>query len=229
MPPPQRIPTTTIGGDGGGLEQHEYALHIAAGAHSKAIDRRQTQQGCGRDRPIADREAGDLAIVPAERDRHRRHPAGLGHQKKHPSIDERHRGMVGLTQIKILSARARQARRQLGPDEGTEQGKSSAQEPDAENQKRSVHAERDDVGIDEDTGADNAAHDDHGGVEYSEQLPRFDGIQESALGAAISRKTSRRTADGTGDHLTIGAHAEPAGSHNPPMHCPKTAVSASYR
>jgi len=43
-----------------------------------------------------------------------------------------------------------------------------------------VHTQRDHVGIDENPGADNAAHDDHGGVEYSEQLPRFDGIQESA-------------------------------------------------
>src|SRR5207344_2738000 len=75
---------------------------------------------------------------------------------------------------------------------------------DTQNQKGGMHAERNYVGVDENTGADNAAHDDHGGVEYSEQLARFDGIQESALGAAISRKTSRRTADGTGDHLTIG-------------------------
>ena len=168
------------GGDGGGLEQHEDALHIAAGAHSKAIDRRQTQQGRGRDRPIAGRESGDLAIVAAERDRDCRHPAGLRHQKKNPSIDERDRRMVGLAQIKILSARARQARCQLGPDERAEQGKASAQKPDAQNQKWSVHAERNHVGIDENAGADNAAHDDHGGVEYSEQLPRFDGIQESA-------------------------------------------------
>ena len=99
--------------------------------------------------------------------------------------------MVGLTQIEILSARARQARGQLGPDEGAEQGKSSAQEPDAENQKRSVDAERDDVRIDKDTGADNAAHDDHGGVEYSEQLPGFDGIQESACRLVESNQTRR--------------------------------------
>ena len=61
------------------------------------------------------------------------------------------------------------------------QGEASAQEPDAQNQKRSVHAEGNHVGVDENAGADNAAHDDHGGVEYSEQLPRFDGVQESAL------------------------------------------------
>ena len=61
--------------------------------------------------------------------------------------------MVGLAQIKILPARARQARRQLGPDEGAEQGKSSAQQPDAQNQERSVHAEGDDIRIDKDTGA----------------------------------------------------------------------------
>ena len=43
-----------------------------------------------------------------------------------------------------------------------------------------MHAQRNHVGIDENAGADNAAHHDHGGVEYSEQLPRFDGVQESA-------------------------------------------------
>ena len=73
--------------------------------------------------------------------------------------------MVCLTKIKILSARARQARRQFGPDEGAEQGESSAQQPDAENQKRRVDPQRDNVGIDEDAGADDAAHHDHGGVE----------------------------------------------------------------
>ena len=168
------------GGDGGGLEQHESALHIAAGTHSEAIDRRQTQQGHGRDQPIAGGEPGDLPIVPAESDRDRRHPAGLRYQKKDPSVDERDRRMISLAQVKILPARARQARGQLGPDERAEQGKSSAEKPDSQDQERSVHAQRNHVGIDENAGADNAAHDDHGGVEYSEQLPRFDGVQESA-------------------------------------------------
>ena len=167
-------------GDGGGLEQHESALHIAAGPHSEAIDRRQTQQGHGRDQPIAGGEAGNFSIVVAESDRHRRHPAGLRHQKKDPSVDECDRRMVSLAQIKILPTRARQTRCELGPDESTEQGKSSTDKPDSQNQKRSVHAQGNHVGIDENAGADNAAHDDHGGVEYSEQLARFDGIQESA-------------------------------------------------
>ena len=99
--------------------------------------------------------------------------------------------MVSLAQVKVLSTRARQARCKLCPDERTEQGKASAHEPDAQNQKRSVHAERNHVGVDENTGADNAAHDDHGGVEYSEQLARFDGVQESALGSRCPVETHR--------------------------------------
>ncbi len=157
------------GGDGGGLEQHESALHVASRAHSKAVDRSQTQQGHGRDRSISGREPGDLAIVAAERDGHGCHAAGLRHQQKNPSVDESDRRMVGFAQIKILSARARQARRQLRPDERAEQGQAAAEQPDSENQKRSMYAQRDDVGIDENAGADNAAHDDHGGVEHSEQ------------------------------------------------------------
>ena len=31
-----------------------------------------------------------------------------------------------------------------------------------------MHLLRDDIGIDEDAGADNASHDDHGGVEQSD-------------------------------------------------------------
>ena len=115
-----------------------------------------------------------------ESDRYRSHPAGLRHQEKDPSVDECDRRMVGLAQIKILPARARQAGGELGPDERAEQGKSSAHEPHSQDQEWSVHAKRNHVGIDENAGADNAAHHDHGGVEYSEQLPRFDGVQESA-------------------------------------------------
>jgi hypothetical protein len=79
-----------------------------------------------------------------------------------------------------LATRAGQPRRELGPDESTEQGKSSTDKPDSQDQKGSVYAQGNHVGVYENAGADNAAHDDHGGVEYSEQLSRFDGIQESA-------------------------------------------------
>ena len=97
------------GRDGSGLEQHEHALHIAARTHSKAVDRRQAQQGRGRDRPVPGGETGDLAIVVAEGHRHCRHPAGLSHQKKDPAINEGDGRMVGFTQVKVLPSRARQA------------------------------------------------------------------------------------------------------------------------
>ena len=62
-----------------------------------------------------------------------------------------------------------------------------------------MHAEGNHIGIDEDTGADNAAHDDQGGIEYSEQLARFDGVQESALWKRCPlENTLRRTTDLTG-------------------------------
>ncbi len=44
-----------------------------------------------------------------------------------------------------------------------------------------MHAQGDYVGINEDAGAHDAAHHDHGGVKNSEQLPRFDRVQKSWL------------------------------------------------
>src|ERR1700694_3109124 len=106
--------------------------------------------------------------------------------------------MISLTQVKVLATRAGQPRCELGPDESTEQGKSSTDKPDSQDQKGSVHAQGNHVGVDENAGADNAAHDDHGGVEYSEQLSRFDGVQRISHREPLSsRKTSRRIADVT--------------------------------
>ena len=73
--------------------------------------------------------------------------------------------MVRLAKIEILAAGSGHARGKFGPDECAEQSEYAAENPDTENQKRRVDVERDDVGIDEDAGADDAAHDDHGGVE----------------------------------------------------------------
>ena len=94
--------------------------------------------------------------------------------------------MIGLAQIKILSARARQARRQFGPDECAEQGQAAAEKPDSQNQEWSVYAEGDHVRIDEDARADDAAHHDHGGIEHSKQLPWLDRIQRRLAQAKFS-------------------------------------------
>ena len=55
--------------------------------------------------------------------------------------------MVGLAQIKILTASARQSRSKLSPDESAEQGKDSAEKPYAENQEWSMYAKSNNVGL----------------------------------------------------------------------------------
>src|ERR1700745_3622452 len=86
--------------------------------------------------------------------------------------------MIRLAKVKILTAGPGQARRKFSPDESAEQREYAAENPNTENQKRRVHVERDDVRIDEDAGADDDAHDDHGGVERVEPARWGDRCQE---------------------------------------------------
>ena len=110
-------------------------------------------------------EEGNLWI------RHRGHAAGLCHQQQHPAIDEGDSRVIGLAEVEILAACAGQPRGQLGPDESAQQGEGAARHPDAENQERRVYLPRHHAGIDEDAGADDAAHHQHRGVEYPQLAP----------------------------------------------------------
>jgi hypothetical protein len=55
-----------------------------------------------------------------------------------------------------------------------------------------MHSQRDHIGIVENAGTDNTAHDDHGGVEYAEQLPRFDRIQKSGSDGIVAKPARSR-------------------------------------
>ena len=101
-------------------------------------------------------------------------PPGLDHKQQHPSIEKADGGMKGLAQIRVLAANFRPERRQFGIDERAQHGDHAADDPDAEDQQGRVQLLRDDVRVDEDAGADNAAHDDHGGVEQPD-LPKQSG------------------------------------------------------
>ena len=68
-------------------------------------------------RLVARCDAGQRAEICGKEDCDRGHPSGLRHEKEHPSVDESHRRPVGLTQIKVLSARAGQPGREFSPDE----------------------------------------------------------------------------------------------------------------
>ena len=76
--------------------------------------------------------------------------------------------MPGVAQVGVLSADVGAQRRELGVDEGAHERDDAAGGPYAEDERRGVDLPGHDVRIDEDAGADDAAHDEHGGVERAE-------------------------------------------------------------
>ena len=76
--------------------------------------------------------------------------------------------MKSIAQVGVLSSDVGHARRQLGVHKCSEHGDDPAGHPHRENQHRRVYLARDYVRVDEDAGADNAAHHDHDGVKQSD-------------------------------------------------------------
>jgi hypothetical protein len=76
--------------------------------------------------------------------------------------------MVSIAQVGVLPAHPRAQHGELGVNECADEGDDAADQPCAQHQHGCVHLPRDDGWINEDTGADDAAHDDHGGVEGAE-------------------------------------------------------------
>src|SRR4051812_47293747 len=76
--------------------------------------------------------------------------------------------MVRVAEIGILSADIRASRGKLGVHERTDQGDDTTDDPGAEHERGSMDGPRDDARVDEDSGADDAAHHDHGRVERAE-------------------------------------------------------------
>ena len=88
--------------------------------------------------------ACERAKVRGENHRDCGHAASLRNQKQSPSIHERDRRMIRVAQVDVLTAgRAGQTRREFSPDECAAHREQAAEHPDAENQKRRMHAVRD--------------------------------------------------------------------------------------
>ena len=81
--------------------------------------------------------------------RHRRHPAGLDDEQQHPAVNKRHRRMQRLAQIGVLPTDDWQSRRQLCVNESAGERNQSAHDPRPQDQRRSMNALRDNIGIDE--------------------------------------------------------------------------------
>ncbi len=125
-----------------------------------------------------------LQKISRKRDRDRRHSTGLNDEQQDPAVNERHRRMQCLAQIRILSAHDRQPHRQFRVDESADERDQSAGDPRAQDQRGSMDAFRDDVGIDENPRADDPAHHRHGRSEQAELA-----TESSALHACASESS----------------------------------------
>ncbi len=79
--------------------------------------------------------------------------------------------MVSLADVGVLPADVGQASGKFGVNKSTTDGDKPTRNPCAQDEHGRVHGARHHVGIHENAGADDAAHDDHGGVEQA-QLAR---------------------------------------------------------
>ena len=94
--------------------------------------------------------------------------ARIDYQQADPAVKKAEQWMKGFAKVGVLAADLRHARGEFGVDEGAQEGDDSSRDPRPQNQRGGVEQVRDDVGIDENSGADDAAHHDHGRVEEAE-------------------------------------------------------------
>ena len=97
-------PRDDHGGNGGEFQQHQETLHVAAAAHTEAIDQREDDQGHHRNPCVGQRGAGQLDEVFSERRSHGGHPARLHHEQQRPTVEKGDRRMVGIAQVRILTS-----------------------------------------------------------------------------------------------------------------------------
>ena len=109
-----------------------------------------------------------LEKIARKRDRDRRHPPGLDDEQQHPAVNEGHRRMQRLAQIRILATDDGQARGQFRINKSAGQRDQAAHDPRAEDERRCVDPLGDEIGIDENARADNAAHHRHRRAEKAE-------------------------------------------------------------
>ena len=111
-------------------------------------------------------EGGHFQEIPRERDGHRGHAASLNHQQQHPAIQKREQRMVCLANVRVLAADSRHPRRQFRINKCSGQRDHAAERPTRRESAAGVcTCMRNDVRIDKNSGADDAAHHDHRRVE----------------------------------------------------------------
>src|SRR5208337_4283789 len=96
-----------------------------------------SQNGC--ERHASRRDGQHCAEVFRETDGEGGDSSALADGKDHPSVEKCWKLTVGLAQEYVLPAGLREHRGHLGEGETREQGDNAADEPDAEEEQRSVH------------------------------------------------------------------------------------------
>lgn len=172
----RRVPENqpSAAGDDNGNRQnsqnHEQTLHTAPCAHAEAIDYRQEHHDRDRGKFFRNHAVRERSRVLRERHRYSGGAARIDYQQADPAVKKAEQWMKRFAKVGVLAADLRHASGEFGVDESAEQGDDSSCDPRAQNQRGGVHQIRDDVWIDEDSGADDAAHHHHSGVEKA-KLP----------------------------------------------------------
>src|SRR6185312_8924710 len=114
------------------------------------------------------RQMSELENISGRGNSHRGHSARLYDQQQSPAVQESNRWMISLAQVSVLASdEIWSLRSQLGINESASQGHETSKEPAGEDERHSVNASRHDVGIHEDTGANDAAHHNHSRVKQT--------------------------------------------------------------
>src|SRR5207247_10478122 len=113
------------------LQQHESALHVAAGARSQAVNASQCEQcDCG-NRAVVPIRSRELPKIRRKDHCHRSHAAGLRDEKQSPSVHECHRRMICFAEIAVLATCRGQAGCKLSTDNSAAHSDTAAEDPEA--------------------------------------------------------------------------------------------------
>jgi len=154
--------------DGANGDERHGRLHAAAGADAEAVDGSEKREGgCG-DEGIIDGPLREFEEVAGEGDRDGGHAPGLDDEKQHPTIEKCDARMEGFAKVSVLAADYGQARGEFRVNEAAEKSDEAAGNPNGQDEEGSVDAFGDEIRIDENARADDAAHYGHGGTEKAE-------------------------------------------------------------
>ena len=115
-----------------------------------------------------------------EGDRHGSNRAGFNHQQQGPPVEKAGQRVPAVAKVDVLSAGAGKHATQLRVGECANESDGASRDPGRKHQDAAVQRAGDQVGVDEDAGADNAADDDHRGVEGAKRTTEGHGRDYTA-------------------------------------------------